>query len=196
MIRRAFVLRVSCTNMGFFRIFAIGSLLIYLSGMTFLNLRFDQTPKPVSTWCVCRPINGDDPTRGTWVKSSLKTATGEWCDVDEYIGQCNPQTDFMPITAEMVRPASLTVFALDMTRAAYLMFVGSIVSTHIVVHALRYALAKTVEVKSAERVHTLRVLPELIVICLLTALVIYIETVVYRGFVCMGISCYPQFPGN
>ncbi|MEI7653274.1 MAG: hypothetical protein WCJ70_03270 [bacterium] len=182
--------------MGLFRLLSIGTLLAYLSVMTFINLRFDQTPKPAPVWCVCRPANGDDPTKGTWIKSSFKAATGEWCDVDEYIGTCNPQTDFMPITTEMMRPSNLSLFVLDMIRSAYLMLVGSIAGIYIALNTLYFWQAKNNDEKKIVRAKIIGILPEVITICLLVALVIYIEKVVYHGYFCMGISCYPHFPGN
>lgn len=182
--------------MGMFRFVSIGTLLVYLSIMTLLNLRFDQTPKPAPVWCVCRPASGDDPAKGTWIKSSFKGATGEWCDVDEYIGVCNPQTDFMPMTVEMMSPPNLSLFALDMIRSTYLMLVGSVVGIYIGLSTLHFLQAKSADEKKIARAKIISILPEVITICLLLALVIAIETVVYHGYVCMGISCYPHFPGN
>lgn len=158
--------------MGTFRLLSIGSLVAYLAIMSFLNLRFDQTPRQTPTWCICRAESEEDPTKGTWIKSTLKQSTGEWCDVDEYVGRCNPQTDFMPMTTEMMRPANLSLFILDLVRSTYLMVVGSIVSSYIALHALLAYRSTNSEVKKAARDNIIHVLPEVITISLLILLVI------------------------
>jgi hypothetical protein len=56
--------------------------------------------------------------------------------------------------------------------------------------------AKNNDEKKIVRAKIIGILPEVITISLLVALVIYIEKIVYHGYFCMGVSCYPHFPGN